>query len=158
MSLRLVQTCSIMTLVLALGAPLAHEGRSAAAGQGAVLSPSSTNSARAVTPGKSLKGKATLYPNACEGHETAAGTTFHQDGHTAASNKLPLGTTVKVTNLATGKSTHVTVLDHGPGLGAKRIDLSKKAATEIGLTSKQGVAPVAIKVTAAAAGDTKGAD
>jgi len=34
------------------------------------------------------------------------GDTFHQNDHPAASNKLPLGTTAKVTNLKTGKSTH----------------------------------------------------
>jgi hypothetical protein len=37
------------------------------------------------------------------GHETASGDRFHQSDHTAASNKLPLGTTAKVTNLKTGK-------------------------------------------------------
>lgn len=99
-----------------------------------------------IKPGATLTGKATIYPNALNGHETASGDTFHQTDHTAASNKLPLGTGVKVTNLDTGKSTHVTVTDRGPALGSHKIDLSKKAANEIGLTSKEGKAPVAIKV------------
>jgi rare lipoprotein A (peptidoglycan hydrolase) len=100
-----------------------------------------------VLPGETLKGKATYYPNSLNGHKTSSGETFHQNGSTAASNKLPLGTKVKVTNLETGKSTDVKVTDRGPGLGKHKIDLSKKAANEIGLTHKEGKVPVRIKVT-----------
>lgn len=99
-----------------------------------------------VKPGETLTGKATLYPNSLNGRETASGNTFHQSAHTAASNKLPLGTHVKVTNLNNGKSTKVTTTDHGPALGTQRIDLSKQAAHDIGLTRKQGEVPVEIKV------------
>lgn len=91
--------------------------------------------------------QATYYPNSLNGHETASGDTFHQSDHTAASNKLPLGTTAKVTNLKTGESIHVTVTDRGPALGSRKIDLTKMAAKDIGLTRKEGVAPVKIKVT-----------
>ena len=106
-----------------------------------------SNSSVNVAPGKTLSGKATYYPDHLNGHETASGDTFHQSDHTAASNKLPLGTTAKVTNLKTGKSTDVTVTDRGPALGSRKIDLTKKAARDIGLTQKEGVAPVTIKVT-----------
>lgn len=99
-----------------------------------------------VKPGETLTGKATLYPNSLNGRETASGDIFHQSGHTAASNKLPLGTHVKVTNLKNGKSTKVTTNDHGPALGSHKIDLSKRAAEDIGLTGKQGKVPVEIKV------------
>jgi len=100
-----------------------------------------------VAPGKTLTGKATYYPNVLNGHETASGYTFHQSDHTAASNKLPLGTTAKVTNLKTGESTDVVVTDRGPALGRRKIDLTKKAAKDIGLTRKEGVAPVKITIT-----------
>jgi rare lipoprotein A len=100
-----------------------------------------------LAPGKTLTGKATYYPDRLNGHETASGDRLHQSDHTAASNKLPLGTTAKVTNLKTGKSTDVTVTDRGPALGSRKIDLTKKAAKDIGLTRKEGVAPVTIKVT-----------
>jgi len=102
-----------------------------------------------VVPGKTLSGKATYYPDRLNGHKTASGKEFNQSEHTAASNKLPLGTTAKVTNLKTGKSTDVTITDRGPALGHRKIDLSKKAAHEIGLNRKEGVTPVKIKVTAA---------
>src|SRR5262245_20336035 len=61
-----------------------------------------------VRPGQTLIAKATIYPNCLDGQTTASGETFHQNKHTAASNKLPLGTRVKVTNLKNGKSTRVT--------------------------------------------------
>jgi rare lipoprotein A len=97
-------------------------------------------------PGATLTGKATYYPSVLNGHKTANGETYRSTGHTAASNKLPLGTDVKVTNLKTGKSTQVKINDRGPALGDHRIDLSKGAANQIGLTRHDGTAPVKIKV------------
>jgi rare lipoprotein A (peptidoglycan hydrolase) len=91
---------------------------------------------------QNLYRQATYYPDRLNGHETAGGDRFHQSDHTAASDKLPLGTTAKVTNLRTGKSIDVTVADRGPALGRRKIDLTKKAATDIGHTRKEGVAPV----------------
>ena len=111
-----------------------------------------TSSSGHVLPGKTLSGKATYYPDRLNGHPTASGDTFHQSDHTAASNKLPLGTTAKITNVKTGKSTDVTVTDRGPALGSRKIDLSKKAAKDIGLTPKEGIAPVKIKITATPGG------
>jgi rare lipoprotein A len=100
-----------------------------------------------VQAGQSLTGKATIYPNILNGHKTSSGEEFHQSGHTAASNKLPLGTNVKVTNLENGKSTDIKVNDRGPALGKHKIDLSKRAAKDIGLTHNQGKVPVNINVT-----------
>jgi hypothetical protein len=100
-----------------------------------------------VQTGKPLTGKATSYPDMLNGHKTSSGEIFHQSGHTAASNGLPLGTKVKVTNLENGKSTDVRVTDRGPALGKHKIDLSKRAAKDIGLSRRQGRVPVAIHVT-----------
>jgi rare lipoprotein A len=100
-----------------------------------------------VHSGETLTGKATYYPNRLNGHKTSSGETFRQNDNTAASNKLPVGTDVKVTNLKNGKSADVTVTDRGAKLGNHKIDLSKKAANEIGLTHKEGTVPVKIKVT-----------
>lgn len=107
-----------------------------------------------VKAGSTLTGKASFYSDSLNGHKTAKGESFHQSDHTAASNRLPLGTQVKVTNLKNDKSTDLTVTDRGPALGQNKIDLSKKAAKEIGLTSKQGVTPVKIKVSKPPSTDT----
>jgi rare lipoprotein A len=105
-----------------------------------------------VHSGETLPAKATYYPDKLNGHETSSGDTFHQSAHTAASNRLPLGTHVKVTNIENGKSTDVKINDRGAALGKQKIDLSKKAAKEIGLTHQEGKVPVAITVTRPPAG------
>jgi rare lipoprotein A len=61
-----------------------------------------------------------------------------------ASKTLPLGTTAKVTNAATGKSVVVTVEDRGKLPGGRVADVSPHVAQELALTKKQGVAPVVV--------------
>lgn len=82
-----------------------------------------------VRPDETFVGKVTYYPDKLDGHEMTDGDRFHQKNHTAASNRLPLGTKAKVTNLKNGKSTEGRLANHGPALGDRRIDLSKKALT-----------------------------
>jgi rare lipoprotein A len=118
--------------------------RSALAGSDVPTNSATSSNARL---GETITGKATYYPNRLNGHKMSNGERFHQSGNTAASNKLLLGTHVKVTNLENGRSTDVKVTDRGPALGKHKIDLSKKAASEIGLTHKEGKVPVRIKVT-----------
>ena len=97
---------------------------------------------------KVLKGKATFYGGKeLDGNETANGDTFdHQDHTAAASKKIPLGSTAKVTNLENGKSVEVKVNDRGPAVHGNHIDLSRGAARDIGITPKKGKAPVQIEV------------
>jgi rare lipoprotein A len=138
---------SWLTILLAMCAiVLTRAPRSLAGASGARQNSSTSHN---VPVGETLNGKATYYPNSLNGHQTSSGETFHQNGNTAASNKLPLGTHVKVTNLENGKSTEVKVNDRGPKLGNHKIDLSKKAASEIGLSHRKGKVPVTIKVTRA---------
>jgi peptidoglycan lytic transglycosylase len=99
---------------------------------------------------KVMHGKASFYggSDGFDGQTTANGDTFDHHEHTAAATKaIPLGSKAKVTNLKTGKSTTVTVTDRGPYVPGRKIDLSKDAAKEIGITKKEGVAPVRIEVT-----------
>ncbi|GEM_PF-2173788 len=124
-------------------------------GAPALLAESNSTTTPRVRVGKTLTGAATVYPDLLNGHKTTSGETFHQTGHTAASNSIPLQSRVKVTNLENGKSTDVKVNDRGPKLGKHKIDLSKKAAHEIGLTAKQGKVPVAVQVTGAESHTTK---
>ena len=82
-----------------------------------------------------------------DGQPTANGDTFDHHEHTAASRVIPLGSKAKVTNLKTGESTTVTITDRGPLARGRKIDLSKDAARDIGLTKKEGVTRVKIVVT-----------
>jgi len=78
------------------------------------------------------------------GHRTASGEPYDPDALTAASRTLPIGSTVMVTNPATGRSVKVRINDRGPGVHGRGLDLSKRAAEEIGMTRK-GVARVKVK-------------
>jgi len=89
-------------------------------------------------------GQASWYGPALNGKETASGETFDQNGLTAAHPTLPMGTKAVVTNLETGKSVEVTINDRGPYAKGRKIDLSRAAARQIGM-SKKGVAKVKIE-------------
>ena len=89
-------------------------------------------------------GTASWYGQAHEGKETASGETFDPNALTAAHPTLPLGTQAVVTNLKTGKSVTVRITDRGPYVKGRKIDLSRAAAQQIGM-SKTGVAKVKIE-------------
>jgi peptidoglycan lytic transglycosylase len=115
------------TLPLAAAAPQAKEERTNAEG-----------------PKVEQVGNASWYGAAQDGKETASGETFDQKKLTAAHPTLPLGSKAVVTNLKTGKSVQVTINDRGPYVKGRKIDLSKAAAQQIGM-SKSGVAKVKIE-------------
>ena len=78
------------------------------------------------------------------GRKTASGEIYDPNDLTAASRTLPLGSSVVVTNPSTGRSVKVRINDRGPYVHGRSLDLSKRAADEIGLTEK-GVGRVKIK-------------
>ncbi|MBL4596042.1 MAG: septal ring lytic transglycosylase RlpA family protein [Robiginitomaculum sp.] len=78
------------------------------------------------------------------GKKTANGETFDQNAMTAAHPTLPLPSVVRVTNLKTGKQILVRVNDRGPFASDRIIDLSKRAADEIGYKNL-GVAKVRVE-------------
>jgi rare lipoprotein A len=92
-----------------------------------------------------LRGNASWYGRRFEGKKTASGTTFHASGHTAAAKNIPLGSTVKVTNLKNGRSASVKVTDRGPKVPGRVVDVSKGTAEQLGMTEK-GVTPVTVAV------------
>ncbi len=77
-------------------------------------------------------GTATYYADRFEGRATANSETFDQDLLTAAHNSLPFGTKVKVTNLENGRSVIVRVNDRMRRHNKTLIDVSKRAARELG--------------------------
>ena len=78
------------------------------------------------------------------GHITASGERYDPHALTAASKTLPIGSTILVTNPKTGKSVTVRINDRGPFVRGRSLDLSKRAAEEIGITDK-GVARVTVQ-------------
>ena len=65
----------------------------------------------------------------------ASGERFNQNAMTAAHKTLPFGTKLKVTNQRTGKSVTVKINDRGPYHGGRIIDLSKAAASKLGIVA-----------------------
>jgi rare lipoprotein A len=73
-------------------------------------------------------GEASWYGARHQGKRTASGEIFDHAEFTAAHRTLLLGSKVKVTNLANGKSVEVTINDRGPFAKNRIIDLSQAAA------------------------------
>lgn len=81
-------------------------------------------------------GVASYYGSRFHGRRTANGERFDMNAFTAAHKTLPFGTKVRVTNPNTGKSVVVRINDRGPFTRGREIDLSRRAATEIGLIQR----------------------
>ena len=90
-------------------------------------------------------GNASWYGKAFHGKKTASGESFDMHGFTGAHRDLPFGTKVKVRNLRNGKEVIVEVNDRGPFVKSRIIDLSRAAATAIGLVGR-GIVRVSIEV------------
>jgi rare lipoprotein A len=93
----------------------------------------------------STVGVASWYGPGFNGKRTANGEVYDQEDLTAASNTLPLGTRVLVTNLKNGHSVEVRINDRGPFVKGRQIDLSHGAAAILGLVNP-GTARVRIDV------------
>ena len=89
-----------------------------------------------------IRGVASYY---WEPQALASGGRFNPNALTAAHKTLPFGTRVRVTHLGNGRSVEVKINDRGPYVAGRIIDLSKAAASVIGMTA-QGVARVAVEV------------
>jgi len=91
------------------------------------------------------EGFASWYGGKFQGRKTANGEIFDTNLPTAAHKTLPFGTMVLVTNLHNGKHTKVRINDRGPFVENRIIDLSRKAATDLGMLQR-GVARVRLNI------------
>lgn len=89
-------------------------------------------------------GKASYYAKKFSGRKTASGERLHHDSLTCAHRTYPFGTQLKVTNPANGKTVIVRVTDRGPYVRGRIIDLSVRAARELGIIA-QGIATVVVE-------------
>lgn len=90
-------------------------------------------------------GMASYYSDDYQGRKTAYGETYNKSKLTAAHKKHPYGTQLKVTRLDNKKSVRVTVTDKGPYIKGRVVELSRRAAEEIGLI-KDGLTEVRVDV------------
>lgn len=94
------------------------------------------------------EGMASWYGPGFHGGKTANGERFDSNELTAAHRTLPLPSIVRVTLLSTGKQVYVRVNDRGPFAHSRIIDLSRAAASKIGLV-QAGVGKVRVEYMAA---------
>jgi rare lipoprotein A len=92
-------------------------------------------------------GVASYYGARFAGKPTASGAIFDPGQLTAAHRTLPFGSKIEVTNERTGESVVVTINDRGPFQKDRVIDLSRAAASQIGLV-RPGRGPVSLRLLA----------
>ncbi len=88
-------------------------------------------------------GVASWYGHPFHGRKTANGEVYDMHGMTAAHPTLPLPSIAQVTNLENGRTITVRVNDRGPFAKRRIIDLSRRAAWELGFKD-QGTAKVEV--------------
>ena len=96
-------------------------------------------------PGFSETGLASWYGPEFHRKRTASGERFDMDALTAAHRSLPFDSYVRVTNVASGRSVVVRINDRGPFVADRIIDLSARAARQLGI-KEDGVVRVRIEV------------
>jgi rare lipoprotein A len=112
--------------------------------------PTAAHSQTAAKTGtKPQVGTASHYGPGRAGRLTASGERFNPNAMTCAHRTLPLGSVVKVTDIATGKHVSVKVNDRGPYIRGRILDLSDRAARELGVGGR-GLLHVSVEVTDAA--------
>ncbi|MEY2699320.1 MAG: hypothetical protein RIQ52_75 [Pseudomonadota bacterium] len=90
-------------------------------------------------------GIASFYHDRFHGRRTASGEIYDRNAMTTQHAHLPFGTILKVTNLHNHRTVHVKVNDRGGHMGKRILDLSHKAARELGFTAK-GLAMVKVEI------------
>ncbi len=96
------------------------------------------------------EGVASWYGIPFDGRAAADGEIYDMEKLVAAHRLMPFNTWLRVTNLQNGKSVDVRVIDRGPFVDGRIIDLSKAAARQIELIGP-GTGSVRLEVIAAPA-------
>ena len=90
-------------------------------------------------------GYASFYGKRFTGQRTASGEKLNNDSLTCAHRTLPFGTYLRVKSLSTQKEVVVRVNDRGPFVRGRIIDLTQRAASELGIL-RHGTGEVSIEV------------
>lgn len=92
-----------------------------------------------------IEGVASWYGPGFHGRRTASGEIFDQNAMTAAHKTLPFGTKLLVEDSVSGKSVVVVINDRGPYVGNRVLDLSARAAEQLGMAAR-GISRVIAQV------------
>ena len=83
-----------------------------------------------------IKVKVSYYANKFHGRKTASGKRFDNTKLTCAHKTLPFGTFLKIINPMDGRFVIVEVIDRGPYIKKRVVDLSRSAFSKIGSLEK----------------------
>jgi rare lipoprotein A len=97
--------------------------------------------------GSTETGLASWYGHPYHGRRAANGEIYDMEKMTAAHRTLPFGTWVRVKNLENNQTVDVRIIDRGPFVGGRVLDLSHAAAVSIAMIGP-GTAKVKITVIA----------
>jgi rare lipoprotein A len=90
------------------------------------------------------QGMASWYGIPFNGRRAANGEIFDMNTLVAAHRTLPFGSVLRVTNLNNGRDVQVRVIDRGPFVGERILDLARAAAVALDMIGT-GTAPVRIE-------------
>jgi rare lipoprotein A len=91
------------------------------------------------------RGVASWYGEQFHGRQAANGELFDMEALTAAHRTMPLGSIVRVVNVANGKHLYVRITDRGPYEKGRVLDLSHGAAVQLGM-EHGGLAYVQVEI------------
>jgi rare lipoprotein A len=89
---------------------------------------------------------ASYYAEKFTGRKCASGRIFDNNKYYAAHKSLPFGTKLKVTNERNGKTVYVEVVDRGPFVKGRELDLSHRAFKDINPARGSGAVIVTIEI------------
>lgn len=117
------------------------------AGSGGAFAPTGLGGSSQPRPSETTAttGMASFYDRSFQGRRTASGEPYDRHQLTAAHRSLPFGSRVRVTNLENGRSVVVEVNDRGPFRRGRVIDVSERAARELGFY-RAGTAHVRVEL------------
>ena len=110
--------------------------------------PAAARGSSSTKVGETETGIASWYGHPYHGRQAADGEIYDMETLVAAHRTLPFHTWVRVVNLRNGKTVEVRIIDRGPFIDGRIIDLSHAAAEKIDLV-RPGIGPVRIEVISA---------
>jgi rare lipoprotein A len=140
MQIRLITAAVVAALLAACSGPTATRGPMESSTR--ADAPPEVRSQRASLAHRTVRREASA---AREDGAVGVASYYGAAGLTAAHRTLPLGTRVRVTNTANGRSVVVRISDRGPFIRGRSIDLSRPAAQAVGMT-EAGLAKVRMEV------------
>lgn len=82
---------------------------------------------------KNKEGVASWYHDSLHGNLTANGEVYDKDKVSCAHKTLPFGTILEVTNIDNDSTIIVRVNDRGPFIDGRDLDMSRRAAEDLGM-------------------------